>query len=122
MSEGIHLFSNGTEFEIWEHNNCSRCVKEPTCDLLAALFTDGLAEGMYQGQVLPETAARLGYSEAEHGGRAGWLCKERQTHDTQPPAEQQPEPWPPPAVEGEPVPLPGFDVPERPAERGGYPS
>jgi hypothetical protein len=31
--------------------------------------------------------------------------------------------WPPSAIEGEPIPLPGMDeVTERPAERGGYPS
>jgi hypothetical protein len=35
------------------------------------------------------------------------------------PDEQDDEPaWPPPLIEGEPVELPGFDVPERPAEKG----
>ena len=110
-TEAVHLFSNGTEFEIWEHNNCSRCVKEPTCDLLAALFTDGLAEGLYQGQVFPETAARLGYSEAEHGGMAAWPCKERRASgETAPPAQHEV------ARAGTPL-LPGLDeVPEKPAE------
>ncbi len=105
---GIHVFSNGTEFDIWEHNNSSRCVKEPSCDILAALFMDGLEEGLYQGQVKPETAKRLGVPA---DGRERWWCLERQTETDEPT-------WPPPLIEGEPVQLPGFDqVDEKPAEQ-----
>lgn len=42
---------------------------------------------------------------------------ERRQDETEPPV------WPAPPVEGEPVPLPGFeDVPTRPAERPVYPT
>lgn len=114
-SRGIHLFSNGSEFECWEARNCARCVKESNCDLLSALFTDGLAEGLYQGQVTPETAARLGYTD-EYIGVLGWPCKERRA-DAEPPT--------PAAREmrkaGADM-LPGFDVvPVRTVDRG-YPS
>jgi hypothetical protein len=101
--EGIHLFSNGTEFDIWESRNCSRCIKEPTCDLLNKLFTDGLEDGLYQGQVLPETAARLGYSD-EYQGQYGWPCAERQAQaDPPPPAARE-------MRKAGGVMLPGFDA------------
>jgi hypothetical protein len=75
-TEAVHLFSNGFEFECWRARNCDRCIKEPTCDLYDALFSDGLQPGLYQGQVLPETAARLGYTD-EYEGVLGWPCLER---------------------------------------------
>jgi hypothetical protein len=27
-------FSNGSEWEIWEYNNCMKCVHEPRCALI----------------------------------------------------------------------------------------
>lgn len=74
---GVHLFSNGTEFEWWQARNCQRCVRESSCNLYDALFTDGLLPGLYQGQVTSETAARLGYTDA-YLGVLGWPCAERQ--------------------------------------------
>lgn len=112
--QGVHLFSNGFEFECWTERNCDRCVRFPNCDLLAALFTDGLAEGMYQGQVTPETAERLGYTD-EYIGVLGWPCKERQAQDA-PPAPAAVE-----MVKAGAEMLPGFDAttPPTTGARGG---
>ena len=81
MSEhGIHLFSNGSEFEAWRGRNCARCVKEPSCDLYNALFTDSLTHDIPNGNVTAETAERLGYTAACRGV-LGWPCNERQADD-----------------------------------------
>lgn len=83
MSEGIHLFSNGTEFEWWHEKNCGSCVKEPTCELYNALFTDSLTHGLPSGNVTAETAEALGY-RPEYLGVLDWPCKARQTETPQP--------------------------------------
>jgi hypothetical protein len=121
MAEGIHIFSNGFEFRCWEERNCARCVKGsgpdqlPTCDLLAALFTDGLLDGLYQGQVLPETADRLGYTD-EYLGVLGWPCKEREPGAP----GQTPEPAPAQRemVKAGAAQLPGFEA-RQPGSTGG---
>src|SRR5688572_19600475 len=101
--KGIHLFSNGTEWDIWEARNCRHCIKEPQCDLADAIFSDGVVTpGLYQGQVTPETAARLGYTD-ERVGILNSPCKERQADAAPPtPAATQMK------IAGA-QPLPGFD-------------
>jgi hypothetical protein len=112
MSEDIHLFSNGTEWDIWESRNCDRCVKQGACDLADAIFDDSIVHDLEHGDVLPETAARLGYSEAEHGGTVGWPCKERRA-DAEPTTTAATE-----MVKSGADMLPGFeDVAPKPADR-----
>lgn len=116
MSDGIHLFSNGFEFECWTERNCDHCVKDiMTCDLVAALFDDSEIHGLPSGNVTTETAERLGYTD-EYIGVLGWPCKERQT-DAEPPTPAAHEVRAAGAVM-----LPGFgDVAVKPVTRG-YPS
>ena len=52
----VHIFSNGTEWDMWEEGNCLKCRKHdssdvviwPTCEieseLTYALLSDGLIE------------------------------------------------------------------------------
>lgn len=119
MSEqpkNIHLFSSGFEWDNWQARNCDRCIKNPTCELQDAIFSDELIHDIPNGSVTPETAEALGYSD-EYIGVLGWPCKERQT-DAAPPT--------PAAVEMKKAgvaQLPGFDdVPERPADGDRRPS
>ena len=75
MNERVHIWSNGTEFMIWEENNCSRCVKAPTanwggaCDLNDAIAVACIDDGTFA----PEVATRLGYA-----GEPRFWCKEFQ--------------------------------------------
>ncbi len=73
--EGVHIFSNGWEYDCWSSRNCDRCVKEPSCDLIDALFTDSLVENLPNGSVKQETADRLGY-KPEYIGVLRWPCAE----------------------------------------------
>lgn len=73
MSERVHIFSNGFEWDHWEAANCDRCVKEPTCDLLRG----GIAESFVSGDFAPATAARMGYTP-DLSSTLGWPCKERE--------------------------------------------
>ena len=82
-AERVRIWANGTEFEIWEHNNCDRCVKAPTmnwggcCDLNDAIALACVGDGT----VAPEIAARLGYA----GSPAFW-CREFQGRGAPAPA------------------------------------
>lgn len=76
-TEGIHLFSNGFEFDVWQGVNCNGCVKQPTCDLYDAIFTDPLTHGVPHGSVTQETAELLGYTSG-YLGVLRWPCKARQ--------------------------------------------
>lgn len=114
-TEGIHLFSNGFEWDHWQGRNCSRCVKRPTCDLYDAIFTDSEMTDIPNGSVTTATAERLGYSNA-YAGVLAWPCKERQAEDMPPrPAAHE-------VSSAGGIMLPGFaDVAVRPTERK-YPS
>lgn len=63
-------WSNGTDWEVWSSNNCDRCVKEPTCDLIGSFFLEG--------GLTAETAQRVGWTAAYDIDRR-WFCAERQT-------------------------------------------
>lgn len=89
-------WSNGTEWEIWEHNNCSRCVKEPTCDLIGDAFL--------HGGLTTETAARMGWKD-EYDATRRWWCAELDV------AQPPPKPAARVMEDAGAVRLPGFDVP-----------
>ena len=79
MTERIHLFANGYEYDNWEARNCDRCVKAPTaswggaCDL-----NDAITEAMVtDGTFAPEIVARFGW-KPEYHAVLGWPCKEFQ--------------------------------------------
>jgi hypothetical protein len=76
MNENVaRPWSNGTDWEIWEANNCDRCIKEPTCDLILAAFLNG--------GLTAEMAERMGWKdEYEITGR--WFCAERETEPAPP--------------------------------------
>lgn len=75
--ERVHIWSNGTEFLIWDDNNCDRCIKRAVCDL-----SDAITEAYFgDGTFAPEIAARLGVPE---DGRLEWWCKERRTEEQGP--------------------------------------
>lgn len=113
-SKGIHLFSSGFEWDNFEARNCSKCVKEPTCDLILAMFGGGVINDLPVGSVTAEVAERLGWSD-EYIGVLGWPCKERQA-DAAPPT-----PAATAMKQAGASMLPGFDVPARPAEEGRRP-
>lgn len=103
---GVHLFSNGFEFECWTEANCAQCPRDYlSCDLASALFDDSLTHDLPSGNVTEATAARLGYTE-DFLGHLGWPCKERETvaswPDGVPPAADE-------MAKAGATPLPGFD-------------
>jgi hypothetical protein len=73
VSDPVYIFSNGFEYECWDEANCSRCVKEPTCDLLRGGITDSFLTGTFT----QETADRMGYTPAL-SNTLGWPCNERE--------------------------------------------
>lgn len=78
-NEGVHLFSNGSEFEWWTERNCTGCiVKIEDCKLINAMFDDPVLHDLPHGNVTQRTADRLGYS-TEYLGVLGWPCKARKT-------------------------------------------
>ena len=77
MSERLRIWSNGTEFESWEYNNCGRCWKAPTakwggaCDLNDAIALAYIGDGTFS----PEIVTRLGYTD----GNPLFRCRELET-------------------------------------------
>jgi hypothetical protein len=100
-SERVHIWSNGTEFMIWEKNNCGRCVKATTedsdgcCDLDDAIGLACLGDGL----LAPEIATRLGYA-----GEPFFFCKEFQGR-----GKPEPKPAAREMRDAGATPLPGFD-------------
>jgi hypothetical protein len=112
VGERIRVFSNGDAYRTWRHNNCSTCAKAPDCPLEYALVSACVLDGT----IAPDIARRLGVPA---DGSERWWCREHQAEPAPDQQQQSDEPaWPPARIEGEPIALPGFDVPERPAERG----
>jgi hypothetical protein len=68
-------WSNGTEWLIWESNNCDRCVKQATCDLPSSAWLEG--------GLTAETAARMGWQD-EYQETGRWFCAERELPDAPP--------------------------------------
>lgn len=107
-TERVHIWSNGTEFMIWEDNNCDRCVKEPTCELVYG--PGGIGEAFLGDGLLAATvAARMG-----HTGSAEFFCRERQTE-----GPVLPKPAAQEMAEAGAAMLPGLDEPRAAAAVGG---
>lgn len=116
-SEGVHLFSNGFEFDCWTERNCTGCiVKVDMCPLIGRMFDDSIKYGLPSGNVTARTAERLGYS-TEYIGHLGWPCKARKTQPDPRPSEASPAMRDMRRTGA--TPLPGFDaVPVAPLPAG----
>ncbi len=99
-TERVHIWSNGTEFDIWESNNCCKCIKRDAmttwgvCELRDAISMSMIEDCKFA----PEIAARLG-----HAGEPWFWCSERRTD------EEGPKPAALEMAEAGALPLPGFE-------------
>jgi len=75
MADRIRIFSNGDQYRTWQHNNCDRCVKRPTCPLEEAIASACVRDGT----IAQDIATRLGMPDDDRGR---WWCKELQTWGT----------------------------------------
>lgn len=86
----VSIFGNGTDYRAWQWNNCNRCVKRPACDLEEIIASASVLDGL----ISQEAATRLGVPA---DGDPRWYCRERSTAG------------PAPLLQGDAVPLPGFE-------------
>ena len=69
--EGIHTFSNGTDWECWADGNCYQCAYWDADTMGAACAFEGAA---FLDLVAPELAQLFGWiqRETKYGPRSGW--------------------------------------------------
>jgi hypothetical protein len=74
--ENIHTFSNGTEWEMWAHNNCLTC-RWYELDGAAGEYC-GFEGAALLGAVTPEVASLFGWTQSstEWGPYHGWDAPE----------------------------------------------
>ena len=80
-TQTVHIFSNGTEWDMWQEYNCARCAKFVYSDVIeeccAIEFSFSFGGDTPDG-ISQALADRAGYSEA---GGFPWRCKEWQTKE-----------------------------------------
>ena len=68
----VHVFSNGTEYEIWRGWNCDECTKSWECPIEDAIIFASGGDGL----ISREIAVRMGRVEDERDYAP--ICPERE--------------------------------------------